>query len=109
MCFFFDIVRALDEAYSSLFRSQVKEDGEEGEGPEGEGVVGEGSEGDNEGPTTYDWLNLVGAVHEETGFNFDEVFNSPARDFIAYLAYINEKRSRQEAEIRKMKGQTRLA
>ena len=54
-------------------------------------------------------MSLVGAVHEETGFNFDEVFNSPARDFIAYLAYINEKRSRQEAEIRKMKGQTRLA
>jgi hypothetical protein len=48
-------------------------------------------------------------VHEETGFNFNEVFESPASDFLAYLAYINEKRSREQAEIRKLKGQMRIA
>ena len=48
-------------------------------------------------------------MHEETGFNFSEVFELPATDFLAYLAFINEKRSRQEAEVRKLKNMTRIA
>ena len=48
-------------------------------------------------------------MHEETGFNFAEVFELPAIEFISYLAFINEKRARREADIRKLKGQTRIA
>lgn len=59
--------------------------------------------------TTYDWLNLVSNVHQETGFNFQEVFELPVTDFLAYLAFINEKREREQAEIRKLKNQTRIA
>lgn len=48
------------------------------------------------------------AVSETTRFDFDKVFDSPARDFIAYLAYINEKRGRERAELLRLKGQTRI-
>lgn len=48
------------------------------------------------------------AVSETTGFDFDKVFESPARDFIAYLAYINEKRARERAEVLRLKGSTSI-
>lgn len=51
----------------------------------------------------------MSGVHEETGFNFNEVFYLPVTDFLAYLAFINEKRARQEAELMKLKNQTRIA
>ena len=51
----------------------------------------------------------MSAVHGETGFNFNEVFELPVTDFLAYLAFINEKNARREAEVRKLKGQVRIA
>lgn len=41
-------------------------------------------------------------------YNFTDVFNMPAEDFLAYLGYINEKRARERDEILKAKGSTRL-
>lgn len=41
-------------------------------------------------------------------YNFTQVYEMPAADFMAYLAYINEKRARERDEILKAKGSTRL-
>lgn len=60
-------------------------------------------------PSTYDWLSLVHAVSETCLYNFTEVFNMPAEDFLAYLGYVNEKRARERDEILKAKGSTKLA
>ena len=60
------------------------------------------------GPSTFDWLNMISAVHEETGYNFGQVYELPAIEFLTYLAYINNKREREQAEILRLKNQTRI-
>lgn len=56
----------------------------------------------------YDWLNLVQAVSETTLLNFNEVFEMPITDFLAYLTYINDKRNRERAELMRAKGSIKL-
>ena len=100
-------MRSIDSDFSSLFKAADKAEDKARAESGGEGAAREDDGGGGK-PTTYDWLNLVEAVSETTRFDFDKVFESPVRDFIAYLAYINEKRSRERAEVLRLKGSTSI-
>lgn len=42
------------------------------------------------------------AVAEMTKYNFGELYNMPALEFFAYIAYINYKRKKEEAQLKKI-------
>lgn len=48
------------------------------------------------------WLACAEAVAELTRFDFNQVFSMPAMEFFTYLSYINYKRRKQDAELKKI-------
>ena len=46
-------------------------------------------------------MEMISAVAELTKFNFEEIFQMPAQDFIVYIKFVNE-RNRREAERQRM-------
>jgi len=52
---------------------------------------------------------LVDAVAETTRFNFEQVFELPVLEFLGLVKYVDYKRRKEQAQIDKMKGKTRIA
>ena len=48
------------------------------------------------------WLACAEAVAELTRFNFERVFRMPVMEFLAYLAFVNYKRRKEEQELAKI-------
>ena len=105
MRFFYQKVQEINDLDRDVLKGD--DEGEKDAGTEGDKgdveSVGGGDEPVSGRRKLYVWIDCVKAVSDLTGFDFGQVFAMGITEFLAYLAYVNFDRRREEMRIRKMR------